>query len=158
MATMVGTQRELSKLLNALLELDLDAIEAYRAACERLKNESDKTQLSSFQADHERHVRELRPFIAQMNERPAIGPDAKVLLAKGKVVLAGLVGDRAILTAMKTNEDDTNTAYERACRRGDIPADLRVVLDRGLADERRHREYILQRLGRSAQPTAQPHR
>ena len=29
-------------------------------------------------------------------------------------MLGGLIGDKAILVAMKTNEDDTNTAYERA--------------------------------------------
>ena len=38
----------------------------------------------------------------------------KALLTKGKVVIAGLMGDEAILQAMRTNEADTNTAYERA--------------------------------------------
>jgi hypothetical protein len=56
------------------------------------------------------------------------------------------VGDRAILRAMKTNEDDTNTAYERATGRADLTPTIRDVLTRALADERRHRQYIEQRL------------
>ena len=49
------------------------------------------------------------------------------VLTKGKVVLGGLIGDNAVLQAMKTNEDDTNTAYERA-----------------LGDERRHRDWMVE--------------
>jgi len=57
------------------------------------------------------------------------------------------MGDRAILEAMKSNEDTTNREYEKATARTDLPDDLRAVLNKNLADERRHREYILQRLG-----------
>ena len=39
----------------------------------------------------------------------------KAILTQGKVVLADMFGDSAILKAMKTNEDDTVTAYDRAC-------------------------------------------
>jgi hypothetical protein len=35
--------------------------------------------------------------------------------------VAGLMRDKAILQAMKTNEDDTNTAYERAVKHDDAP-------------------------------------
>jgi len=146
MATMVGTQRELSTLLNALIELDLDAIEAYRVAVERLSDANDKAQLASFMADHERHVRELRPFVEQMGVKPADSPDIKSVLTRGKVQIGSLFGDRAILRAMKTNEDDTNRAYERATARQDLPAVMREVLQRNLSDERRHGEYIEGRL------------
>lgn len=49
------------------------------------------------------------------------------VLTKGKVVLGGPMGDKAVLQAMKTNEDDTNTAYERA-----------------LGDERRQRDWMVE--------------
>ena len=57
-----------------------------------------------------------------MGRTPPKEGDMKALLTKGKVVIAGLMGDEAILQAMRTNEADTNTAYERAvnfkaCRR-----------------------------------------
>jgi len=146
MATMVGTQKDLLSLLAQLLELDYDAIEAYKAAIQRLKDPSDKAQLGSFMRDHEQHVRELGDAIVQMGMRPPSGPDLKQVLTKGKVVLGSLMGDRTILLAMKTNEDDTNTAYERASKRDDLPQDLRAVVERCLQDERRHRAWMQQRI------------
>jgi uncharacterized protein (TIGR02284 family) len=147
MATLVGTQKDLNRLLEALLELDYDAIEAYRAAIDRIEAPNDREQLQAFMADHERHVQEIGSFIAELGGSPAKGPDVKQWLAKGKVVIAGLVGDRAILMAMKTNEDDTNTAYERAAAREDLPSDIRMVVEQNLDDERRHRAWIEVRLG-----------
>ena len=147
MATMVGTEKQLDSLLNALLELDYDAIEAYRAAIARLDNAEDRKQLATFMADHERHTRELTSLVAAMGKQPSKGADLKQWLTKGKVIIAGLVGDSAILAAMKTNEDDTNVAYERAFQRTDLPSDVRIVIERNLADERRHRAYIEARLG-----------
>jgi len=147
MTTLVGTQKNLSDVLDALLELDYDAIEAYRAAIDRLGDPSDKAQLGSFLADHERHVRELTPIVHAMGKTAAKGPDIKQWLTKGKVVIMSLAGDHALLLAMKTNEDDTNKAYERATSRNDLPPDVRDVLERNLQDERRHRAWIDARLG-----------
>lgn len=149
MATLVGTQKSLVAALDALLELDYDAIEAYKAAIERIDDETDKAQLRSFLADHERHTVELAPIIARLGGTPSTGPDVKQWLTKGKVVILGLAGAHAVLLAMKTNEEDTNTAYERMLQRDDIPADVRPVLERNLADEWRHKAWIEARLGAS---------
>ncbi len=146
MATMVGTQKEIADLLNALIELDLDAVEAYEAAIERLQDPADKVRLGEFKQDHQRHVSELQPIVSEFGEKPAAVPDFKRVLTKGKVVLGSLLGDRAILVAMKTNEDDTNTAYDRAVDRDDLPTHISGVLMRNRADERRHRAYIEKRL------------
>ena len=63
-------------------------------------------------------------------EAPSEG-DSKQMLTTGKVALASLMGDGAILAAMKTNEDDTVTAYERASiarrRRAGIAKVLRRI-------------------------------
>jgi uncharacterized protein (TIGR02284 family) len=139
-------QKDLASLLDALLELDYDAIEAYRAAIARLDDSDDRTQLATFMADHERHTRDLRPLVVALGKEPATGADVKQWLTKGKVIIASLVGDHAILLAMKTNEDDTNTAYERAMARNDLTPDVRVVIERNLGDERRHRAWIEARL------------
>ena len=148
MATMVGTQRNLVKLLNSLIELDLDAVAAYRAAIERLENTADKNQMGAFMEDHERHITELTQVVESWGEDAAENVDLKAVLTQGKVVIGALFGDRAILMAMKTNEDDTNTAYDRACARADLPEDVRRILVRNRDDEHRHRAYIEQRLGR----------
>ncbi len=62
------------------------------------------------------------------------------------MVIAGLMGDEFLLQAMRTNEADTNTAYERAVNFKGVQANTRDVLQRGLEDERRHCEWILEQL------------
>ena len=147
MATMVGTQKDLTSLLKQLIELEYDALEAYQAAIDRLDDANFKSSFEGFRTDHQRHVTELDGAMRQLGGEPPQSGDIKRVLAKGKVVIGALVGDRAVLMAMKTNEDDTNTAYERACKRDDIPGHLRTMFERNLADERRHRAWIEQTLG-----------
>ena len=147
MATLVGTQRNIAALLTGLVELDFDAIEAYRVALPRLDRVEFREQFAEFMADHARHVRELSALMQQAGWQAPQSADLKQFVTKGKVLLGNLVGgDRAILAAMSTNEDDTNRAYERGVDRLDLPADLRGVLEHGLADERRHQAWIEQRL------------
>lgn len=146
MVTMIGLNPDFNVVLNSLIALDYDAVEAYDAAIERLENATYKTRLSEFRQDHVRHTQELSQLARQMGIEPPTGPDAKQLLTEGKVKLAGLLGDRAILMAMKTNEEDTNTAYERAFNHNDLPASARPVIERNYADERRHRAWIMDAL------------
>ena len=47
---------------------------------------------------------------------------------------------------MRTNEADTNTAYERAVEFDGLPSTTRDILQRGLEDERRHRLWVLDTL------------
>ena len=146
MAKMVGKQKDVAGLLNSLIEVDLDAIAAYEVAIERLDDDADQAQLGEFKGDHERHVRELQPLVTELGATPVEKADIKRVLIKGKVVLAAIVGDRLILVAMKTNEDDTNLAYDQALGRDDLPAHVRELLLRNRDDERRHLAYIEKRL------------
>lgn len=146
MATMIGNESDILSLLQDLLQLDHDAVEAYEAAIARLQSSSDKSSLRLFCDDHRRHIVDLSRLIGSFGGEIPEGGDLKRFLTKGKVVLGSLVGDRAILYAMKTNEDDTNTAYERAANRTDLPAHVREVILRNLSDERRHRTWLETRL------------
>jgi hypothetical protein len=150
MATRVGTQKDLLDLLRALATLDHEAARAYQAAIEAILDPADKAQLQAFRIDHERHMRELRPFIERATGQgvaaASTGSEAEPVLSKGKLELERLIGDRDILIALKDDEDDTILAYERACERSDVPGDLRYLFVRNLADEVRHREYIEQRI------------
>jgi uncharacterized protein (TIGR02284 family) len=146
MVTTIGLNPDFHVVLKSLIALDFDAAEAYEAAIERLKNSQYKQQLTEFREDHLRHTRELSEVARKLGLEPPTGPDMKAALAKGKVVMMDIFGDRAILMAMKTNEEDTNTAYERALNHKDIDPAAREVVNRGFADERRHRAWIMDRL------------
>ena len=68
----------------------------------------------------------------------------KQVLTTGKIALANLMGDAAILKAMKTNEDDTVTAYERAARHDGAIPKSKAFFEKALADEQRHRAWMEQ--------------
>ena len=133
-------------LLNSLIELEYDALEAYKAAITRVDVFGDRSQLARFMQDHQRHIDDLTALVQAHGAEPAKEGDFKQILTKGKVVLSGLVGDKLVLGAMKTNEDDTNTAYEQALNHPGLTVEVRQVLEQNLADERRHRAWIERRL------------
>lgn len=140
--------KDLTKLLGGLVEVDFDAISAYDTAIDRLEDRQAKERLQEFKTDHERHVRELQDVIEQLGGSPPVEGDMKAVLTKGKVALGALSGDEAILKAMKSNEDQTNSAYEEAVQHPDAGGDIKALLERGLADERRHRAWLEERLAR----------
>ena len=143
MVTMVGQESTLDSLVSNLLSLEHDAIAAYDGAIERFESSAFKDQVAAFKGDHERHIAELNKIAGSigMTDTPKTG-DSKQLLTTGKVAMAGLMGDKAILKAMKTNEDDTVTAYERASSHDEATAEARPVFERALEDERRHRAWM----------------
>jgi uncharacterized protein (TIGR02284 family) len=141
---MVAKNEDLAKLMNDLIALDFDAIEAYDAAIVRLDTASDREQLGRFMEDHRQHVIDLTFLVRDLGEEPQTEADFKRVLTEGKVVLAGLIGDHAVLAAMKSNEDDTNRAYERAVQSQGVPERIMAIFLKNLSDERRHREWIEQ--------------
>ena len=60
--------------------------------------------MAEFKRDHLRHITELGDILSPMGRTPPKEGDMKALLTKGKVVIAGLMGDEAILRVMRTNE------------------------------------------------------
>ena len=142
MATLVGTQTELVDALKELIELEYDAIAAYTAAIDRLEEYQFKSHFEQFRVDHQRHVRELSDTLRENGTLPPTGGDAKSLVTQGKVLIGNLAGDRGILAAMRSNEDDTNVAYERVVAHARVTSELEVMLRRNLDDERRHRRWI----------------
>jgi rubrerythrin len=145
MATMVGTQKSFTQAIKELVELDYDALEAYESAINNLENPEYKKKFEEFKLDHQRHITELSAFLSRCNETAPGGPDnMKKVLVKGKVELASLFGDQNILSAMLSNEEDTNTAYERINARIGESADKEIakIIADGLADERKHKDWI----------------
>ena len=99
-------------------------------------------QLAEFKDDHERHTQELDDLIRKLHGKPANGAVIKHTVSAGKIVFADLMGDKAVLKAMKTNENDTNKAYERAASQSDLPQSAVRVIQNALGDERRHRGWL----------------
>lgn len=142
MVTMVGTESTLTGLVENLLLLEHDAIAAYEQTIERLENPAYKARIAEFKADHDRHVQDLTALATSIGATPYQEGDAKQMLTTGKVALASIMGDGATLTAMRSNEEDTVTAYDRASRHEAATAEALPIFQRALADELRHREWM----------------
>lgn len=142
MATLVGTQDKLVDSVKSLIELDYDAIEAYQVAIDNLENQQHKRQVEKFCNDHRRHVDRLSLLLEERGIKINLGPDSKKWLAKGKVTIAQLLGDRAILESMLSNEEDTNNAYYNMDNRIDLWEDLKSLVKGGLEDEKHHKKWL----------------
>lgn len=145
MITRVGKQSNFIDAVKELIELDYDAVEAYETAINRLENLEYKDKLRDFQGDHKRHVKELSAFLTESGEEAPKGADmSKNLLVKGKVAISAILGDDNILKAMLSNEEDTNTAYERMHARVNESTNSRVsrAITQGLEDEKKHERWL----------------
>jgi len=142
MATTVGKEGDIEGLVVDLISLEYDAIAAYESTIDKLSDTALSSQIAEFRADHLQHLEVLQGMARELSVEAPTSGDAKEWLTTGKIALANLAGDAAILKAMKTNEDDTVTAYERASQHPDAIAKSRGFFDKALADERRHREWM----------------
>lgn len=138
--------REMAEELGDLLHLDVDAVQAYNEAIERIEEHDIRMKLSAYRDDHQRHVAELTDAIRTMGqEPPPPKPDLKGRLMEGMTALRSAIGTDQALKAMRQNELITRKAYERINEKY-WPEDVREMLQRGFADERQHLTYIEQRL------------
>ena len=142
MATTVGTETEFTKLVTDLIYLERDAIAAYDSSIERLSQESLREQVARFKDDHLQHLEVLGEMAREAGAEAPTEGDAKQMLTTGKIAMADLMGDGAILKAMKTNEDDTVRAYERAAAHDAARPESEAFFEKALGDERRHREWM----------------
>ena len=144
MVTTVGTQDDYGDLLGALLKLEHDAIAAYETTLEKLESVSAKTNIQGFLDDHHRHVQELKNLATEAGVTPPDGGSMKEMLTTGKVQMASLMGDDAVIGAMRSNEEATVAAYERAKQHEGLDPKARDVFARAYEDECRHRDWMHQ--------------
>lgn len=135
---------EIVKGLNDLLQLDHDAIGAYRIAIEKLEDRDWAMQISGYLNDHERHVRELNDAIVElggepMNEPHATGPFKQALQSLGAVG-----GDKGLLMAWRANELQVRAKYDRYASKAVFwPDRIKALIDRNALDEERHYRWVL---------------
>lgn len=134
--------------LNELIQLDCDASRTSEVALEYVDDEVARADLRCFMQDHLQHITDLRPAIAELGGT-AIQPcrDLSGVLLEGMTKLRSVTGTLGALSAMRMNEQLTNRSYEKAMTE-ELPPEVRVVVERNLADERRHLAVIRAHLDR----------
>lgn len=130
------------KELNELIQLDIDAIQAYDQAISNVSETNVKQQLETFKADHHRHVTELSDEVRKVGgQPPEFKRDAKGFLMQGFTAIRSATGTEGALKAMRMNEKLTNRNYAEAVKKN-FPANIQSVVERNLADEQKHLSWI----------------
>ncbi len=140
--------REICKKLSSLVQLDIDAIHAYKEAIEKAEDPEVREHLSLYRDDHERHVTDLSAEIRKLGETPPeFSPDFKGFLIQGFTSLRSATGTDGALNAMHTNEKLTNKNYKEATE-WNVPNDIGKKIALAYDDEKRHIDYIKKKLGK----------
>ncbi len=131
--------------LNQLIQIDIDAVNAYSQAILALPPGPVRDRLATFRGDHERHVRDLSALVLDLGGTPRRSRDLMGFMVEGFTAASGMLGEAGALTAMRSNEELTFLAYERALAL-DLPPDAAALVRANRDDEERHRAYIAARL------------
>ena len=155
---MLDIEKQIEEL-NELIRFDYDAIGAYNAAIDDIKELAVRDPLIQFRGDHERHVDVLSAIVRRLGGDPVENPGVKGVIRKTMTKVAGLGGTELTLKAMRSNEEMLNKSY--AHHLGfDWPDDIRDIIQANYGDEQRHLAWIQQalstRLWESAGTPVQP--
>ncbi len=142
MVTTVGNEAKFEDLVTNLIYLERDALAAYEAVMDRLSDTALIDEVGRFRDDHRQHLEVLTEMAHEAEAEAPTEGDMKEMLTTGKICVANLMGDGAILKAMKTNEDDTVQAYEQAAAHDNALPKSKAFFEKALADEMRHRDWM----------------
>ncbi|GFO53375.1 hypothetical protein GMSM_03820 [Geomonas sp. Red276] len=135
-------RNEMIERLNDLIQLDVDAVEAYSQVIKHLEYDDICRRLRDFQDDHQAHIQKLRSLIMQLDGRPIEArPDFKGYLLEGFTMLMSVSGSLGAMEAMKANEVITNRNYGKAVELP-WPEGIKSVLIDNYSQEERHLNYI----------------
>ncbi|GFO65276.1 ferritin-like domain-containing protein [Geomonas paludis] len=133
---------EMIDRLNDLIQLDVDAVEAYEQAIKHIGYKDIAKRFSEYQDDHRNHITNLTALVQQMGGTPTKPtPDLKGYLIEGFTALMSLTGAKQALEAMKGNEKVTNRKYQEAVAQP-FPEEVMEVLRTNLSQEQWHLSYI----------------
>ena len=140
--THTQSEAQVVALLNDLLQLDHDAVQAYSLAIEGIQQQEHKQTLTRFRGDHERHIRDLTELIEAHGGTPIQLSHLPSGVFKLAVQAAGNAGsDREVLLAFKSNERQVRDKYARLAEENNSP-DVAEVLHRNAADEEKHYTWV----------------
>jgi hypothetical protein len=138
---------QLVAVLNDLLQLDHDALLAYKLAIRELDSEGLKGELRTYLRDHERHIEELEEHIERLDGMKMPLPHLTGAFKLAVQAAAGPGNDRAVLLAFKANEMQVRDKYARVADM-ELPPDVAETVNRAAADERRHYDWAVRSLER----------
>ena len=134
--------KNLLKMLNQLVQLDVDALNAYDLALDAVDDDVIRTRLEVFKTHHLNHVNRLQEEITKRGGRPPkLSKDFKGFVIEGFVSIGSAAGMKGALKMLKVAEELTNKIYGDAVS-GDADEDVREIFRHHFTDEKIHLDYI----------------
>lgn len=128
--------------LNDLIQLDVDAVEAYDKVINHLEYDDIRRRFIDFQDDHRNHVKDLTAAVQQLDGKPVKpSPDLKGYLLEVFTLLMSVSGSIGAMEAMKANEVLTNKKYSQVAAL-EWPEEIRKLILSNYSQEQRHLNYI----------------
>ena len=133
--------------LNSLLRGEMSAIETYRQALDKMKDDNvfGVDELRALQRDHRDAADALWHHIEQHGGKPSEGSGAWGSWAKLVQGTAKLLGNAAALKALKEGEEHGLKDYQDALEDKTLPADCQTLI-RGFIEKQREHITVLDRL------------
>jgi len=128
--------------LTELIQLDLESARAYDLALERIDRPKIREQIAAFRDDHLRHAHDLQEALFDLGGDIVVDtPEGEDDLIEGIRALREAPCILSALRVMGASEVVTTNAYDEALYE-DMPPDLRSLIERHFADERRHLAFF----------------
>ncbi len=130
--------------LDRLIQLEYDTMAAYRVAMDRVQDSASRGELELFFDDHDETARALKSCVTRFGGE-AHGGDLEGAWKKGGALVGHAKDDLAVLGALAELEGEVHHEYERAQEhlRQVVDAPLASVIGAALAEEDRHREWLV---------------
>jgi rubrerythrin len=136
------THSEVCAVLNELIQMDYDAIVAYRQAIDHIDVSAVRDQLMVYQNDHVRHTLNLSDIVRRLSEQPCERDgNTTELVTEGFAAVGSSAGTDEALNAMCANEKLVSKKYRQYAALP-MPTDIRAQVELNYHDEQRHLSYI----------------
>jgi uncharacterized protein (TIGR02284 family) len=153
---MATEEREVSGVLNDLIETCKDGEQGFRSAAEKAKASSLKSLFAQYAAQRAEYARELQGLVRQMGGDPATSGHVAGTLHRGWLNLKEALTkneDKALIDECEAGEDAAVKNYREA-RSKALPAQVTAIVERQAAGvEEAHRALSDLKHGRVATAT-----
>ena len=150
---MATEQKEVTGVLNDLIETCKDGEQGFRQAAEKVNDGSLKTLFSRYSSQRAEYVRELQTLVSQLGGEAASTGHAGAMLHRGWINLKEALSkneDKAIIDECEAGEDAAVKAYREA-RGKALPSQIAAVVEKqAVGVEEAHRTLRDLKHGRSA--------
>jgi uncharacterized protein (TIGR02284 family) len=139
-------EKELLDAISNLVQLDIDAVHAYKQALKEVDDPIMKDRLQKFQAEHQNHIEVLSEKVADLGgQPPKASQDFKGYVIEAFAAIRSFTGLKGALRALKTTEEITNRQYGEVVS-WEAPAELKDLLRQYFSEEKIHLDYLTSNL------------